>query len=84
MRTPEEKRKIAEAHINDRINAKIPREIGTADVSYLLLLEMKALMEQLIDLQLEKAGKEVFARDNELPTPVTKKGRRTWLWPKRK
>lgn len=68
-----------EAHHQERLNKLSTKSTDTLDASYIMLVEIRDLLLQLVEGEATKAGKTPEKRD-PLPKAEYKKGKRKWLW----
>ena len=76
----QKKKQIAEAHVSEQIQNKKPRHIYTAEAQYIVECEIRDLLKQILDNQLEQMGKDKIVRDDKLPKAEYSGGKRRWRW----
>lgn len=79
----EKKRQVAQASVAEQIDKKKSKNVYSADASFLVLQNIEQLLIQILNNQLESAGKAPVEKE-ELPRSENKKGRVSWLFPNRK
>lgn len=84
MKKGKEKRLLAEAHLESKIDESFPSRLGPVDGTFLVLKDIRELMTEMVNNQREQLGREPLPERDPLPVPETRGGRRNWLWPNRK
>ncbi len=84
MEQGKKKQALIQAAILEAVENTTPKNMNLHHIQVLMQAEIRDLLIIQNNLLREQLGKDSLPEKEPLPEPQYKKGRRSWLWPKRK